>query len=350
MEHDSPLPAPCKDPAAHLAADTVLTTVVGRFAVLVDVGYLYAAAADALRLGVDRKHLKVDTADLIRAIIERAQGELGGQLLRVYWFDGARNKIPTVEQRAVARQPNVKVLLGNVNAYGQQKGVDFLLGDNLMRLARHQAITDAVVVAGDEDIVGAVTAAQSHGVRVHLWGVQPHHGANQAEQLVWESDTIGELEPAFLEPFFTRADPPPMPPPPPQLSTDPATGTGQGRGEPPPGGAAAGAGPAAPTQGVVPTPAAVAPRRQPPPPEEGIDPERAYQVGEHVAHKWFHERGRDFMADLLPGKELPPVIDQELLVAAEKELNESLRPYNQARIQVREGFWDRVYREFGCRC
>jgi hypothetical protein len=58
-------------------------------------------------------------------------------------------------------------------------------------------------------------------------------------------------------------------------------------------------------------------------------------------------RGKENLADLLPGPLLPQVIDHELLVAAESELGHSLRPYEEARRSLREGFWARLYREFG---
>jgi hypothetical protein len=71
-------------------------------------------------------------------------------------------------------------------------------------LARHRAITDSVLIAGDEDMVPAVEAAQAFGVRVHLWGIEPPYGTNQAERLVWESDTVDVLEGAFLRPYFAK--------------------------------------------------------------------------------------------------------------------------------------------------
>jgi hypothetical protein len=75
--------------------------------------------------------------------------------------------------------------------------------------------------------------------------------------------------------------------------------------------------------------------------------ERVEQAGEHVAQKWILTRGEDNIRDLLPGPILPPVIDKELLVDAEKELGQSLRPYQEAREWLRDAFWARVHRQFG---
>ena len=72
--------------------------------------------------------------------------------------------------------------------------MDAQIRADMEALARHRAITDAVLIAGDEDMVPAVEAAQAYGVRVHLWGVEPPYGTNQAERLVWESDTVDVLD------------------------------------------------------------------------------------------------------------------------------------------------------------
>jgi hypothetical protein len=66
-----------------------------------------------------------------------------------------------------------------------------------------------------------------------------------------------------------------------------------------------------------------------------------------VAQKWILTRGEDNIRDLLPGPILPPVIDKELLVEAEKELGASLRPFQEAREWLRDAFWERVRRQFG---
>jgi hypothetical protein len=201
-------------------------------------------------------------------------------------------------------------------------------------LARHRAITDAVLIAGDEDMVPAVEAAQAFGVRVHLWGVEPPFGTNQAERLVWEADTVEILDRPFLEPYFTRQPVAPAEhaghgPLVPASVPSPAQLFGERPAPPPPHRPAPKPAPAA----------AVTPRL-------GPDRERVEEAGEHVAHKWILTRGADNIRDLLPGPILPPVIDKELLVDAEKELGLSLRPYQEAREWLRDAFWERVRREF----
>ena len=338
-----------------------------RYAVFVDAGYLYAASG-ALLLGCgSRREYRVAAEKLIKALTDHAASQLLGELLRVYWFDAAPKRQPTVDQRVIANLPLVKLRLGNLNAQGQQKGVDAQLRADLEALARHRAITDAVLLAGDEDMLPAVEAAQRYGVRVHLWGVEPTHGSNQAEWLVWESDTVEVLPADFLRPYFTRAKVLPVPATAPPSSEPSAPGRAPvpspsqvfaGRTpavRPSPAGAGVRAGAVA--GGAPASPATVAAAMnnnstgsassQSADGKLGPDRDHMLEIGEHVAQKWLFERGRDNIRDLLPGPILPPVIDKELLIEAEKELGSSLRPYQEARTWLRDGFWERVYREFG---
>ena len=178
--------------------------ILARYAVMVDVGYIYAAAGELLFASSSRRDFRVDAVPLIQVVTKHADEIIRGELLRVYWYDAARDRVPTIDQRVIAQMPWVKLRLGNLNARGQQKGVDAQIRADMEALARHRAITDAVLIAGDEDMVPAVEAAQAFGVRVHLWGIEPPYGTNQAERLVWESDTVDVLDASFLRPYFTK--------------------------------------------------------------------------------------------------------------------------------------------------
>src|SRR5256884_6168531 len=177
---------------------------LARYAIMVDVGYIYAAAGELLFSSSSRREYRVDTDKLIQALTRQADGQVRGELLRVYWYDAARDRVPTIDQRVIAQMPWVKLRLGNLNARGQQKGVDAQIRADMEALARHRAITDSVLIAGDEDMVPAVEAAQAFGVRVHLWGIEPPYGTNHADCLVWESDTVDVLDGAFLRPYFAQ--------------------------------------------------------------------------------------------------------------------------------------------------
>jgi uncharacterized LabA/DUF88 family protein len=319
--------------------------VLARYAVMVDVGYIYAAAGELLFATSSRRDFRVDAVPLIQTVTKHADELIRGELLRVYWYDAARDRVPTIDQRVVAQMAWVKLRLGNLNARGQQKGVDAQIRADMEALARHRAITDAVLIAGDEDMVPAVEAAQAYGVRVHLWGIEPPYGTNQAERLVWESDTVDVLDSGFLRPYFTRNpvteqvrgtdSQPASVPTPTQLFGEHRERPERRTGAQP---ALTGAVAAAGSRNAYTTG---------PLPKLGPDRRHVEEAGEHVAHKWILTRGQDNIRDLLPGPILPPVIDKELLVEAEKELGQSLRPYQEAREWLRDAFWARVHREFG---
>ena len=114
----------------------------------------------------------------------------GVPILRIYWYDGLVRGQLSREQRALAHTDNVKLRLGAVTA-GRQKGVDSLIVTDLIELARNHAISDAVLLSGDEDVRIGVQIAQSFGVRVHLIGIEPSR-ANQSDLLMQEADTTRE--------------------------------------------------------------------------------------------------------------------------------------------------------------
>ena len=318
---------------------------VGRHAVLVDAGYLYASVGQLVLGRTSRREFRVATEPLIGALLARADRTTPGQLLRMYWYDAARDRVPTVEQRQIAALPNVKVRLGHLNSAGQQKGVDAQLRQDLELLARHRAVSDVVLIAGDEDMVPAVEAAQAYGVRVHVWGVEPPYGVNQAERLVWEADTVEQLDAEFCRPYV-EVEPAAVEAAAVAAAVEAAIEPGPREDKP-----------------AVPTPAEVFAARKlaaPPPKPVGAapvvpalpdrpGPERPEmeQIGARIAARWLLTRGRENVADLLPGPVLPTVIDKELLVEAEEEISRSLRPYEEARRALRDGFWAKLHQDFG---
>jgi hypothetical protein len=122
-------------------------------------------------------------------------------LLRIYWYDGT-SRGPTQDHRALADFDDVKLRLGFINSFGQQKGVDSLIVTDLVELARNGAIGDALLLGGDEDLRIGVQIAQTFGVRVHLIGIEPSRGS-QSNQLRQEVDTKHEITkkevPGFLQ-------------------------------------------------------------------------------------------------------------------------------------------------------
>lgn len=178
-------------------------------AILVDVGYLHAQASVCLTQSKQPRHL---THLELQPLLEHLSAlgrecAPGMRLLRIYWYDGiVRSGRLTSEQEQVASAQNCKLRLGLVNARGEQKGVDALLVTDLVELARNRAVSDVVLVAGDEDIRIGVEIAQTHGVRVHLLGIKPAR-SNQSPDLINAVDTHHEWGKTELDQFFSYAEP-----------------------------------------------------------------------------------------------------------------------------------------------
>ena len=76
-------------------------------------------------------------------------------------------------------------------------------------MARNKAMTDAVLLAGDEDLRVGVQQAQEYGVRVHLVGIRPARGS-QSTFLLQEADTKTEWGTPVLSQFLSRRAARPM--------------------------------------------------------------------------------------------------------------------------------------------
>ena len=178
-----------------------------QIAVFVDAGYLYAEGAKALS-GKPKPHprssVRLDIQKTLAKIKQSAlQSCPNGRLLRIYWYDGLpRGGLPNSEQTSLANAESVKLRLGTINSSGKQKGVDSLIVTDLIDLARNRAITDALVLSGDEDIRIGVQIAQTFGVQTHLLGIEPAR-ASWSPDLAQESDTHQIWDKAVIATFLS---------------------------------------------------------------------------------------------------------------------------------------------------
>lgn len=192
-----------------------------RVAVFVDAGYVFAQGS---RLLAGEKLTRSQVVLRHEAIVEKlrrfAEQLARVPLLRIYWYDGTSTG-PTSQHLTLGHLADVKVRLGFVNTVGEQKGVDSLIVTDMISLARNGAMSDAVLLSGDEDIRVGVQQAQEFGVRVHLLGIKPSRGS-QSLLLMQEADTTHEWADADVAQFLSvrprEEEPPPGaaagPPPP----------------------------------------------------------------------------------------------------------------------------------------
>lgn len=145
-------------------------------AVFVDAGYIYAQGS-ALIAGSrqPRTLIRLDIPRLLAALRDEADRvEPRARLLRIYWYDGLpRGGAMSRDQRVIAESDDVKCRFGTINSQGEQKGVDALVIADLIELSRSHAISDALVLSGDEDLRAGIVLAQTAGVRAHLLSLGP---------------------------------------------------------------------------------------------------------------------------------------------------------------------------------
>ena len=180
-----------------------------RVAVFVDAGYVFAQGSSLLAgRKLPRAEVSLAHNAAVKAFGDFAAKISGAPLLRVYWYDGTSTG-PTAQHLTLAHLQDVKVRLGFVNSVGEQKGVDSLIVTDMITLARNRAISDAVLVSGDEDLRVGVQQAHEFGVRVHLIGIKPSRGS-QSLFLLQEADTTHEWSTTGIS-VFLRCQPRPTP-------------------------------------------------------------------------------------------------------------------------------------------
>jgi len=178
-----------------------------RYAIFVDAGYFFAAGAQAAfglrRPPITRKQVSVRSPRaMLDALCHAAAATTDNlPLLRVYWYDAMPGPRMSLDQSALALLSGVKLRLGALNSTGEQKGVDSLIVTDIIDLARNRAISDAVIVTGDEDLRIAFQVAQSFGVRVHILAAgDPTRNVSPSLQM--EADSVTALDSAWFGSHF----------------------------------------------------------------------------------------------------------------------------------------------------
>ena len=176
----------------------------GRVAIFIDGAYLAFVLRDEFQ------NARLDFGALSKSMA----GE--SKILRTYYYNRApyQGTFPNEEERnryssfrrfvdALDRQPRYEVRLGRLAFRGndqsgtpifEQKQVDILLGVDLVQLAAKRNIQEAVLVAGDNDFIPAVTAAKAEGVLVRLY-----HGASPHRDLLQQCDERTPFTQSFID-------------------------------------------------------------------------------------------------------------------------------------------------------
>lgn len=189
---------------------------MGRFAVLVDAGYLLSQGVQILseQRSKSRKDIAIaDPQGLITQIVSQATAALGNSdLLRVYWYDGVAGRLSS-EHEALALLPDVQFRAGTISKSGQQKGVDSKIMADLIELSSNHAITDVALLTGDGDLVVGIDLAQRRGVRVAVLGVEDSAQGvshSQSFEIVCVADRVRRMGRLDIAPYLTYASTSPV--------------------------------------------------------------------------------------------------------------------------------------------
>jgi uncharacterized LabA/DUF88 family protein len=161
----------------------------------IDAGYLLASAATRVTGTSLRNGIHVDYSALVRSLVSKVEERSGLPILRVHWYDSARNGVPDPQQERIGELPKVKLRLGRFGVDGQQKGVDLRIGLDLVAHARNGAADVIFLLSGDDDLTEAVEEAQVHGVQVVVLAVpsvddKPHGVSRHLIRAADELDLI----------------------------------------------------------------------------------------------------------------------------------------------------------------
>ena len=181
---------------------------MNRLAILIDAGYLLSQSVQILskQESKSRKDLAfLDHQGLISMLIDQSCEILGNRnLLRVYWYDGVSGRL-SADHEALALLPDVQFRAGTISKSGLQKGVDSKIMADLIELSGNQAISDAVLVTGDGDLVVGIDLAQRRGVRVAVLGIEESGlgvSHNQSFEMVCAVDRVRRIGKHHIKPFF----------------------------------------------------------------------------------------------------------------------------------------------------
>lgn len=175
---------------------------VDRCALFVDAGYLLADGAMAVHGTRHREAVSWDYPGLLQLMTSLSRERTGLPLLRCYWYEATVEGRRTPEHDALADIPGLKLRLSRIRP-GRREGVDAQVHRDLMTLARNNAICDAVVVSGDEDLAQVVCDAQDLGIRVSVIHIAADGGWAVSRSLRQECDDLVELGAAHLRPYVS---------------------------------------------------------------------------------------------------------------------------------------------------
>jgi hypothetical protein len=173
---------------------------VDRCALFVDASYLLADGAMAVHGTRRRDSVSWDYSGLLKLLSGLSRDRSGLPVLRCYWYEATVEGRRTAEHDTLADIPGLKLRLGRMRP-GRREGVEAEVHRDLISLARNGAISDAVIVSGEEDLAEVVAEVQDLGIRVILVHITADGSWTVPRALRQECDDILEIGGVHLRPF-----------------------------------------------------------------------------------------------------------------------------------------------------
>jgi uncharacterized LabA/DUF88 family protein len=173
---------------------------VDRCALFVDAGYVLADGAMAVHGTRNRDSVSWDYSGLLKFLSGLSLDRSGLPMLRCYWYEATVEGRRTSEHDAVADLPGLKLRLGRMRP-GRRDGVETEMHRDLNTLARNGAISDAILISGEEDLAEVVAEVQDLGIRIILVHITVDGNWTISRPLRQECDDILEIGGAHLRPF-----------------------------------------------------------------------------------------------------------------------------------------------------
>ena len=181
-----------------------------RCALFVDAGYVLADGAMAVHGTRRRESVSWDYPGLLQLLASLAMERSRVPLLRCYWYDSTVEGRRSADHDALADLPGVKLRLAKMRP-GRREGVEGEIHRDLTTLARNKAVSDAMVVSGEEDLAQVIADVQDMGMRVTLLHIANDGNAEIPRALRQECDDIVQISASQLRPFaelISGAEPP----------------------------------------------------------------------------------------------------------------------------------------------
>ena len=271
-----------------------VTPLMDRYAIFVDVEYLYAEGGMLCCNSPERQEILLYGLGANDFLVGLATDACDLQPLRTYWYDTSADGVPTSAQQLVATLPNMKLRLERSAPREQQTPLSAAIRRDLTTLARQRAICDVFLLSADEDLIESVREVQDLGLRVTLINIASRdERRDPTASLANEADQMIKLTKDDLSRFIRR-----------RRAPDDAA-------------------------------------------SDAYDPvDSVAAAATEFAESWLYRASDDDFDALLDQRpRIPESLDGDLLYAVENVIGGSLRGQDRLRRAVRQAFWNRIDRE-----